>query len=128
MSGTYTDREQAEAVAGTPEPEGVGAVTDAHDETTPAEATQEDGAPDAAREGSSDADDSDDSDSDSDDSDDSDTDDSDDEGAAQAPDAETEAPEADVSPGLTQAVSEPQEEMAAGAQEAPAEDSAAGGF
>ena len=128
MSGTYTDREQAEAVAGTPEPEGVGAVTDAHDETTPAEATQEDGAPDAAREGSSDADDSDDSDSDSDDSDDSDTDDSDDEGAAQAPDAETEAPEADVSPGLTQAVAEPQEEMPAVPEEASAEDSAAGGL
>ena len=44
MSGTYTEREQAEAAAAedradAPTPEDVGAVTDATDESTPAEAT-----------------------------------------------------------------------------------------
>jgi len=79
MSGTYTGREQMEDRAGAPSPEEVGAVTDAGDESTAAEASE------PADTGSEPGD---------------------------SGSTEPEAPEADVSPGVDEAVAEPAEEMA----------------
>src|SRR5918994_2655669 len=54
MSGTYTEREQAEERSDAPSPEDVGAVTDANEEGIPAEPSDEAGASEAATSGAED--------------------------------------------------------------------------